>query len=260
MPWLRALKMSLRPVKALETGCVPPVANFKEIDPELGPLNLSKGGAYPVECALRLGAGFGSQICLTLLRWVKTKDGVRPRPNALGYSHRIADTDTWKAWLERIAGHPAADLEVVQRTLRVRDPRGAARLAEAAQDVRSAPAQVPRVTVPQQVFEKKPVVAPSVSELPKLEVPKLEVKVAVAEPVPSAPPNPAVESDPVQERILALVVEKTDYPKDMLDLDLDLEADLGVDTVKQAELFAAIREIYSIPRDSNLKLRDFPTL
>jgi hypothetical protein len=46
----------------------------------------------------------------------------------------------------------------------------------------------------------------------------------------------------------------------MLDLDLDLEADLGVDTVKQAELFAAIREIYSIPRDSNLKLRDFPTL
>ena len=30
-------------VKALETGCVPPVANFKEVDPELGPLNLSKG-------------------------------------------------------------------------------------------------------------------------------------------------------------------------------------------------------------------------
>ena len=35
----------------------------------------------------------------------------------------------------------------------------------------------------------------------------------------------------------------------MLDLDLDLEADLGIDTVKQAEMFAAIREIYDIPRD-----------
>ncbi len=46
----------------------------------------------------------------------------------------------------------------------------------------------------------------------------------------------------------------------MLDLDLDLEADLGVDTVKQAELFAAIREIYNIPRDENRKLRDYPTL
>ena len=64
----------------------------------------------------------------------------------------------------------------------------------------------------------------------------------------------------VKERILALVVEKTGYPKDMLDLDLDLEADLGVDTVKQAEMFAAIREIYNIPRDENLKLRDYPTL
>jgi acyl transferase domain-containing protein/NAD(P)-dependent dehydrogenase (short-subunit alcohol dehydrogenase family) len=240
-------------VKALETGCVPPVANFKEVDPELGTLNLSKGGAYPVEYALRLGAGFGSQICMSLLRWVKTKDGVRTRPSALGYSSRIADTDTWNAWLERIAGHPAADLEVVQRTLRVRDQRGAARLAEAAQEVRSAPAQVARVVAPPPVLEKKPVAAPSVSDLPKV-----AVKAAVAEPAPSAPPK--VESDPVQERILTLVVEKTGYPKDMLDLDLDMEADLGVDTVKQAELFAAIREIYDIPRDSNLKLRDFPTL
>ena len=64
----------------------------------------------------------------------------------------------------------------------------------------------------------------------------------------------------MKERILALVVEKTGYPMDMLDLDLDLEADLGVDTVKQAELFAAVREIYNIPRDENLKLRDYPTL
>ena len=30
--------------------------------------------------------------------------------------------------------------------------------------------------------------------------------------------------------------------------------------MKQAELFAAIREIYGIPRDENRKLRDYPTL
>jgi hypothetical protein len=46
----------------------------------------------------------------------------------------------------------------------------------------------------------------------------------------------------------------------MLDPDLDLEADLGVDTVKQADLFASVRAIYNIPRDENRKLRDFPTL
>ena len=50
-----------------------------------------------------------------------------------------------------------------------------------------------------------------------------------------------------------LVAEQTGYPEDMLDLDLDLEADLGVDTVKQAELFATVREAYGIARDDRGK-------
>ena len=41
-------------VKALETGIVPPVPNFKEPDPDLGELNLSIGGVYP--CATRCGS------------------------------------------------------------------------------------------------------------------------------------------------------------------------------------------------------------
>ena len=73
-------------------------------------------------------------------------------------------------------------------------------------------------------------------------------------------PKPAVDGDPVKERVLALVAEKTGYPVDMLDLDLDLEADLGIDTVKQAEVMATIREAYGIVRDDTIKLRDFPTL
>ena len=147
-------------VKALETGVVPPVANFKEVDPDLGALNLSKGGAYPVEYALRLGAGFGSQIAMTLLHWVTTKDGVHQSPNALGYAYRIADTAAWKAWLTRIAGHPSADLEVVSRTLRVRDQASAARVAETAKESRPSMAQAPvPVQVPAQVTV--PVSAPA---------------------------------------------------------------------------------------------------
>ena len=59
---------------------------------------------------------------------------------------------------------------------------------------------------------------------------------------------------------MQIVSEMTGYPAELLDLDLDLEADLGVDTVKQAEVFAAVRERFGIPRDENLRLRDFPTL
>ena len=226
-------------VKALETGCAPPVANFKEVDPELGPLNLSKGGSYPVDYALRLGAGFGSQISMTLLHWLAPKDGARTSPHALGYTSRIADQNVWSAWLSKVTGQPAVDLEVVRRTLRVHD-----HAAEA------APAPVPP--------------APPVAEVKKAPA----VAKAAPQPQPQAPPPapqpPAVAApaagDPVRERLLALVAEKTGYPLDMLDPDLDMEADLGVDTVKQADLFASVREIYGIPRDESRKLRDYPTL
>jgi NAD(P)-dependent dehydrogenase (short-subunit alcohol dehydrogenase family)/acyl carrier protein len=80
---------------------------------------------------------------------------------------------------------------------------------------------------------------------------------SIAAPVAGAPRSGA---DPVQQRVLALVTAKTGYPPEMLDLDLDLEADLGIDTVKQAELFASVREEWGIPRDEKRKLRDYPTL
>jgi acyl transferase domain-containing protein/NAD(P)-dependent dehydrogenase (short-subunit alcohol dehydrogenase family)/acyl carrier protein len=272
-------------VKTLETGIVPPVANFKEVDPELGTLNLSKGGVYPVEYALRLGAGFGSQISMTLLRWIATKDGVRRRPNALGYGYRIVDDDGWKSWLGRIAGHDCSDLEVVNRTLRVPDGGIAkpgiaelrivesrmveSRVIEPLIAGVAATAAAPKPPVP--VFEsaredptpaKKPALAepnpPSVTELKKEAIAASPIGVTMAPKVTTEEPAP--QGDPVKERILALVAEKTGYPIDMLALDLDLEADLGVDTVKQAEVMATIREAYGIARDDRIKLRDFPTL
>ena len=261
-------------VKALETGYVPPVANFKEVDPELGQLNLSKGGIYPVEYALHLGAGFGSQISMTLLRWVKSKDGVRPRPDSLGYSYRVIDTNAWNGWLSRISGRAAADLEVVHRTLRVKDNGLAARVSEVAQESRRVPAQVSmpphkpvvevRAAAPAPVAQATPApvavweTKPSPKAAP-VATPS-SAKVAVEAPAVTAPTNPATARDSVKERILTLVAEKTGYPVDMLDLDLDLEADLGVDTVKQAEVFATVREAYGIARDDQIKLRDFPTL
>ncbi len=62
------------------------------------------------------------------------------------------------------------------------------------------------------------------------------------------------------DQVTSVVAEMTGYPADLLEPDLDLEADLGVDTVKQAEVFAAVREHYDVERDDNLQLRDFPTL
>ncbi|MGB8384757.1 MAG: beta-ketoacyl synthase N-terminal-like domain-containing protein, partial [Dermatophilaceae bacterium] len=108
-------------VKSLETGIVPPVVNFKEPDPQLGPLNLSTGGEYPVEYALRLAAGFGSQIAMTLMRWTPMPDKRHRRPNELGYAYRIVDPDAWQRWLDGLSGSPGSTLEVDHRRLRIVD-------------------------------------------------------------------------------------------------------------------------------------------
>jgi 3-oxoacyl-(acyl-carrier-protein) synthase/acyl carrier protein/NAD(P)-dependent dehydrogenase (short-subunit alcohol dehydrogenase family) len=243
-------------VKILETGIVPPVPNFKEVDPELGMLNLSKGGHYPVQYALRLGAGFGSQICMTLSRWIPTADGRRRSPDALGFSYRIADEYVWRNWMKRISGYEVPEIEVVQRTLRFRDQGPAAMNGTTPLPVQDRAMAVPQLPAPaafpQAVAAEPP--APSAAAL--------SPAIAPSAPAPSvsiaAATSPAV--DPVQVEVMRIIAEKTGYPPDMLDLDLDLEADLGIDTVKQAEMFAAIRAAYDIPRDDALKLRDFPTL
>src|ERR1035437_5657610 len=112
------------------------------------------------------------------------------------------------------------------------------------------------------VYEKRPDLAQVVPAATASKPPAAEPIPVATQPTPPAPavtPSKNGAGEAVKERILALMAEKTGYPIDMLDVDLDLEADLGVDTVKQAEMFAAIREIYSIPRDENRKLRDYPT-
>ena len=87
-----------------------------------------------------------------------------------------------------------------------------------------------------------------------------EKTAAVEAPAPAAgAPVHAGEAE-IKTLVLQLVSEKTGYPPEMLDLELDLEADLGIDTVKQAELFASVRTNYNIPRREDLRLADYNTL
>ncbi len=245
-------------VKSLETGVVPSVPNFRDPDPELGVLNLSQGGSYPIRYALRLAAGFGSQIAMLLLRWVPTADGRRRPVDELGYSYRVADPAAWARWLQAASQYEAPRLEVSQHRLRVVDqgpPNG--QVASARTVVTPAPAvATPPAAAP--IETPVPVAAPAAPAPAPAPVP-VAVSVPVAVPVPE-PVGAVAGDDGVEARVLAVVAEQTGYPTDLLDMELDLEADLGIDTVKQAEVFASIREAYGIERDDGLKLRDYPTL
>ncbi len=57
--------------------------------------------------------------------------------------------------------------------------------------------------------------------------------------VQAAPSAPALA---VECTLLAIVAEKTGYPVEMLNADMDLEADLGIDSIKRVEILGAVSE------------------
>ncbi len=60
---------------------------------------------------------------------------------------------------------------------------------------------------------------------------------------PSADTTPTIESSQDLPSILLEVVsEKTGYPIDVLDLDLEIESGLGIDSIKRVEIFSALME------------------
>jgi len=50
----------------------------------------------------------------------------------------------------------------------------------------------------------------------------------------------AVSGGKVTECILAAIADKTGYPEEMIETDMELEADLGIDSIKRVEIFADV--------------------
>ena len=81
--------------------------------------------------------------------------------------------------------------------------------------------------------EQQPAATPTV-ETPAATL-TVNVNVAAPAPAPAAAPR-GLDRQQLEERLLSVVSERTGYPPDMLDLDADLEADLGIDSIKRVEI------------------------
>ncbi|MGQ9548246.1 MAG: beta-ketoacyl synthase N-terminal-like domain-containing protein, partial [Roseiflexus sp.] len=237
-------------VKILEHGIVPPVPNYKEVDPDLGTLNLSRGGRYPVQYALHLAAGFGSQIAMTLLRRIP------------GSVDRVDNRARYDYWLDQVSGYDRVETEVVKRVLRIKaqgapvrrpapstwQPGTGPTLRAAAPGdgmtvvpatIQYAPAPQPppiAPTLPAPVEPPSAPVAPAPTNGKPVETAQVTPPPPTPAPVAAPPVAPAPastapapvtvapEMDGVTAKVLQIVAEKTGYPPEMLDLDLDLEA------------------------------------
>jgi acyl carrier protein len=89
--------------------------------------------------------------------------------------------------------------------------------------------------------------------------------VAVIEPpetTPLASPVISTESfDNIKLSLLEIVSEKTGYPTEMLELGMDMEADLGIDSIKRVEILGAMQEKYpDLPKADAAALAEMKTL
>ena len=63
-----------------------------------------------------------------------------------------------------------------------------------------------------------------------------------------------------QLEIRDVFAEVTRYPVDVLDLNANLEEDLGIDSVKLGEVFSVLRERFDLPADMNLPKEQLNTI
>jgi acyl carrier protein len=60
--------------------------------------------------------------------------------------------------------------------------------------------------------------------------------------------NTQISTEVLSAALLKIVGEKTGYPPEMLELDMDLEADLGIDSIKRVEILGALEDEFpSLP-------------
>lgn len=70
--------------------------------------------------------------------------------------------------------------------------------------------------------------------------------VEVTPPVELATSAPTISAEEYRSFLVAFVVEQTGYPEDIVELDSDLEADLGIDSIKVAQMMGELQERFEL--------------
>ncbi|MGF2040205.1 MAG: polyketide synthase [Nostoc sp. CmiVER01] len=109
-----------------------------------------------------------------------------------------------------------------------------------------------------------PVVEPQAEVVVKISAPPVEEVVAFTPPAPTtaAPVSGAtIDIVDLDKNLLAITSDKTGYPVEMLEMDMDMEADLGIDSIKRVEILGALQEMYpNLPKPNLEELSEKRTI
>jgi acyl transferase domain-containing protein/acyl carrier protein/short-subunit dehydrogenase len=229
--------------KALQFGQAPPVVNHQQSDPGFEGLKLSGGDPAPFEYALRMAAGFGSQGNYILLK--RRAQGVQ----------RIQDEQIHTQWLREVSGLPEPEVILKGRTLVIKDEKPGTIIVDR-----------PNIaTAPEQASSSKPSLSGSpanvmaVSSGPALVQPSRPTVAAGAP--PTSPKSARNTTKPnYQALVFEIVAQVTGYDASILEPNMELEADLGIDTVKQATVLAMLAERLGMADPATMRISDYPAL
>ncbi|MEJ6951886.1 SDR family NAD(P)-dependent oxidoreductase [Natronospora cellulosivora (SeqCode)] len=211
--------------KSLQYQKIPPVVNYKEADSALEGLNISRGGKYNFDYALRTVIGFGGHGGYHLLEKLAKGDD------------RIYDQRLYNDWISSLSDSSNTDLKIMGRVL----------IAEGDLNV-------------EQTLE-------NINIKDKISTRDLENEGDNNKSLDEIKENQKNHNNQdhdynemIKKEVLDVYSEVSKYPIDMLDLDMEAEADLGIDTVKQATIFSMISEKLKIPQEEDIQLSNYPTI
>ena len=103
--------------------------------------------------------------------------------------------------------------------------------------------------------------SPAVAEVPAPAVMETPAPAVAATPTEPVSETPTGDLAALAEVMLQVVSEKTGYPTEMLSLDMDMEADLGIDSINRVEILAGVQEQYPhLPQINPEELTELRTL
>ena len=233
--------------KALQYQRIPPVVNYKELDPELEGLNLSKGGAYNFEYVLRAVAAFGGQGNYHLMQRIANGD------------ERIVDKKAYREWIDRISFKDASVAKCGRILAAGENKAHISQLEEGREQIATVAERV-LGSVKSKVQSVKSEESDIKREAPSIKREASSIPLKISEPNASVNVPVALNPQAVIDEVLTIYSNVTLYPKEMLDLSMELEADLGVDTVKQATIFSMLAEKFDFNLAEGQALSNYTTI
>jgi phosphopantetheine--protein transferase-like protein len=268
-------------IKSMEKGKIPPIANFNRIDPTYEMFNFSKGSIERKKYALRFAAGFGSQLAFILFRlvsygnrfgnieyeqWLQKMGGAVEN---LFDDGRILKMKT--ELVKPIQTTPITliseeteifgtiniinDIKQIIASKTGYDPNDIEDNYDLEEDLGID--TVKQAEIFGEIREKWEIEVDDSFNLADYRTVRAIVQMVNELTDSDATPSTTVispNSIQLEKKLVQIISEKTGYETEDIDVDFDLEEDLGIDTVKQAEIFGEMRDYLKIPEDTVIGL------